>query len=283
MALRIGSVQARLFIGLVTLILLLGVVSVTPAAPRAKLWQRWLAHDPASTRSIDHSRWNEWLRRFVFTGPDGVNRVAYAAVDTGARELLNGYIDSLASHAVSRYNRNEQRAFWINLYNALTIEVVLRHYPVDSIRAISSGLFSPGPWGLELTTIEDQTLTLDDIEHRILRPIWRDPRIHYAVNCASMGCPNLQREAYTAKNSERLLHKGAREFVNHPRGARVSEARLHVSSIYRWFAEDFGGTEAGIISHLRRYADAALADELATIGGIDDDSYDWRINDTATR
>ena len=268
---------------LVTLILLLGAASAAQAAPRAQLWEHWLAHDPAATRAIDHSLWNDWLQRYVFSGPDGINLVAYADVDANARSLLRGYIDSLTSLTISRYHRDEQRAYWINLYNALTIEVVLRHYPVDSIREISSGWFSSGPWRLELATVEGQALTLDDIEHRILRPIWQDPRIHYAVNCASLGCPNLQRDAYTAANTERLLTTGAREFINHPRGARIDGGKLRVSSIYHWFAEDFGSTETDIIAHLRQYADTTLAADLAGVNRIADHSYDWRINASTRR
>jgi len=179
---------------------------------------------------------------------------------------------------ISRYNRDQQRAFWINLYNALTVEVVLDHYPLESIREISSGWFSRGPWDLELIEIEGEALTLNDIEHRILRPIWRDPRIHYAVNCASLGCPNLRMQAFTAANSDSLLEAGAVEYINHPRGARVVDGELHVSSIYVWFKADFGGNDAGVIAHLKKYAKGELRAAIDGIEHIDDDSYDWRIN-----
>ena len=87
-------------------------------------------------------------------------------------------------------------------------------------------------------------MSLDDIEHRILRPIWRDPRIHYAVNCASIGCPDLFPEAITAANADAYLTRGARDYINDPRGAVVTGGRLTVSSIYKWFREDFGGTRS---------------------------------------
>ena len=128
--------------------------------------------------------------------------------------------------------------------------------------------------------MENEDLTLDDIEHRILRPIWQDPRLHYAVNCASLGCPNLQNMAFTADNSNALLDRGAREFVNHPRGARVIDGKLQVSSIYDWFEADFGGSDAGVISHLRQYAQAGLRASLEQIDEIDNDHYDWEINTT---
>ena len=114
-----------------------------------------------------------------------------------------------------------------------------------------------------------------------MRPIWRDPRIHYAVNCASLGCPNLLKTAFTAENTETLLETAAVDYVNHPRGARVEAGRLLTSSIYRWFKADFGGDDAGVIRHLRRYAAPELARELDGVDHIADDDYDWSLNDGA--
>ena len=250
------------------------------AAPKADLWQRWTTHDPQSTRTVDHSGWDQFLQRYVAEFSDGINRVDYAGVSPADRQRLNQYLNGLSKVPVSRLNRAEQRVLWINLYNALTVRVILDHYPVDSIRDIdiSPGLFSDGPWGKKLIEIEGEPVSLDDIEHRILRPIWRDPRIHYAVNCASLGCPNLQRRAFTADNTERLLNKGAVDYINHPRGASVENGRLIVSSIYDWFQADFGGSDSGVIRHLNRYADAKLKSELSGIDRIFDDHYDWTLN-----
>ncbi len=131
---------------------------------------------------------------------------------------------------------------------------------------------------MELITIKGEALTLDDIEHRILRPIWLDARIHYAVNCASLGCPNLQRQAFTAANTESLLETAAREFINHPRGAKVEDGRLVVSSIYDWFEDDFGGNDRGVIEHLKIYAETDLRRALSNLDRISDDRYDWQLN-----
>jgi hypothetical protein len=165
--------------------------------------------------------------------------------------------------------------------------VVVEHYPVASIRdiAISPGLFSRGPWRKALVTVNGQALSLDDIEHRILRPIWRDPRIHYAVNCASIGCPNLQPLPFTASRLEAMLEQGARDYVNHPRGvAMVARSfgadRLTASSIYDWFQADFGGSEAGVLAHLRHHATSATAPLLAGVESIDAYRYDWSLNDS---
>ncbi|CAD7839240.1 MAG: Uncharacterized protein DUF547 [Olavius algarvensis Gamma 3 endosymbiont] len=259
-------------------LLLLGCYPLAQAAPAAKLWDRWNAFNPASSATIDHRPWHSWLETFVVSGADGINRVAYGQVTAADRTRLRAYIDSLTALSISDFKRDQQRAYWINLYNALTIDIVLEHFPLNSIRDISRGLFSSGPWRLKLATIEGEALTLDDIEHRILRPIWRDPRIHYALNCASLGCPNLQPVAFTAANTETLLESSARDFINHPRGASVIDKRLKVSRIYDWFEQDFGGNEAGVIKHLRQYASDGLAAALDPIEDIGDYAYDWQIN-----
>ncbi|HER63264.1 MAG TPA: DUF547 domain-containing protein, partial [Desulfobacteraceae bacterium] len=166
-------------------------------------------------------------------------------------------------------------------YNALTVQVILNHYPVKSIMDIdiSPGFFSNGPWDAKLLTIKGEKVSLNDIEHRILRPIFKDNRIHYAVNCASLGCPDLQPVAYTAANTEKLLEAGARAYINSPRGARMEKGRLYVSSIYKWFRVDFGGSEDGVIKHLLQYAEDDLAESLRTYDkGLRDD-YDWSLND----
>ena len=185
-----------------------------------------------------------------------------------------------AAVPISRYSRDEQLAYWINLYNALTVQAVLDDYPVESIRkiSISPGLFSIGPWDRKLIRIEGEDLTLNDIEHRILRPIWQDPRIHYAVNCASISCPNLMPTAFTGANADELMTAGAREYINSPRGVTVRNGRLYVSSIYDWFDDDFGGTDARVIAHLREYASPALDAKLARISRISGDDYDWDLN-----
>jgi hypothetical protein len=251
------------------------------AAPKAEAWARWEAHDPASTATIDHAAWNAFLVRRVVVSADGVHRIAYGKVSSVESADLAAYLDRLGAVPISRFARGEQAAFWINLYNALTVRLVLDHYPVKSIRdiKISPGLFAAGPWGKKLIAVEGEALSLDDIEHRILRPIWRDPRIHYALNCAAVGCPNLARTAYTAADLDKLLNLGARSYVNHPRGVLVEKASLHVSSIYTWFAEDFGGGDAATIVHLRQYAAPALAERLATVSRVSGHHYDWSLND----
>ena len=248
------------------------------AAPKAKLWDKWSTHNADESTTLDHTAWSDFLKKYVRSHPSGVNRVAYAKVGRPDQNKLDRYIEQLTRVPISQYNRDEQLAYWINLYNALTVKVVLDHYPVMSIRDIKSGFFSAGPWKKKLATIEGEELTLNDIEHRILRPIWKDPRIHYAVNCASIGCPNLQSVAFTGSTANMLLDKAAREFVNHPRAVSIERGRLVVSSIYVWFQEDFGNSDKGVIDHLQRYADPGLNDSLSNFMHIAADRYDWSLN-----
>jgi hypothetical protein len=258
------------------------IPGVAMAAPAAEPWPRWQAHDPNSTLDIDHAAWDAILAKYRRESSDGVARFAYDALAASRedRASLKAYLASLAARPISAYGRGTQMAFWIDLYNALTIDVVIDHWPVASIRdvRISPGWFSVGPWGRKLIAVEGEQVSLDDIEHRILRPLWRDPRVHYAVNCASIGCPNLPARAATAANLEATLAQGARDFVNHPRGCRIEGGRLRVSSIYEWFKADFGGTDAGVIAHLREHAAPDLARALESVARIAGHDYDWAIN-----
>ena len=272
-------------LALVPVALLACVTGAASAAPKAELWDRWTAHDPGATATIDHGEWSAFLSRYLSVRDPGPNRMAYDQVSDADKKRLDDYLASLSATPISRYARDEQRAYWINLYNALTVKIVLQHYPVKSIRDIdiSPGFFSVGPWGKKLISVEGEPLSLDDIEHRILRPIWKDPRIHYAVNCASLGCPSLMPQAFTASNTEELLDRGAQDFINSSHGARFDDNnRLTVSSIYDWYQEDFGADEAGVIAHLRAYALAPLAAKLATVDEVYDYDYDWSLNGTVS-
>jgi Protein of unknown function, DUF547 len=234
-----------------------------------------------SSMTVDHSAWDRILSAYVVESPDGINRFAYGRVSKGDKQALKTYLATLQSVKVAALAESEQRAFWINLYNALTIDVVLDRYPVASIRDISLGgaLFAVGPWKKELVSVEGRKLSLDDIEHRILRKRWRDPRVHYAVNCASIGCPNLMAKAFTGAALDQMLTEGARSYVNHPRGANVAGGRLRLSSIYDWYRRDFGSSDAEVIAHLSAYAEPGLNRQLAGIKSIAGYDYDWSLNE----
>ena len=271
----------RIFTRAIVVITILVGADLAQAASKAELWPRWQKHDPLSRQQIDHNAWERFLKlNVVASHASGINRVRYNGVSPEDQKSLKTYLQALQALAISNFNRNEQKAYWINLYNAFTVDLIISRFPVASIRDIniSPGLLARGPWGAKLLTIEGEKLSLDDIEHRILRPIWRDNRVHYALNYASLGCPNLQPFVYSADNSEALLEKGAREFINHPRGVSLQKGKLQVSSIYVWFQDDFGGGAEGLMEHWLNYANPSLVAALEKYqGGLTHD-YDWRLN-----
>jgi hypothetical protein len=271
-----------------TAALAVGAVAVTvqtrPVAAQAQPAQT----QPAQAGPI--AAYDALLTRYVVVSPDGVNRVDYARWKASAddRKALDGVIAGKASMKPSTMTRPEQFAYWANMYNAVTLKVILDNYPVSSIRDIkSTGVwFDPrafiGPWVAKRVTVEGKELSLEEIEHEIMRPTFKDPRVHYAVNCASYGCPNLPPKAFTGATLDADLDAGARAFVNHPRGVTVkSDGTLQVSSIYHWFKVDFGGTDAGVVAHLKQYAEPALKAKLDTITTVGGHAYDWALNDTA--
>jgi len=255
---------------------------VAQATQRAELWERWTAHDPQSMRTIDHGAWDKFLMRYVRIGPDGGHRVAYGAVTAADRAALGGYIDQLAALPISRYNRAEQMAYWINLYNALLVRVVLDHYPFGSVRHLGDRGNAPWegpPWSTPQVEIEGTPVSLGDIEDRILRPIWQDPRVHYALSCAALGCPALQPEPFEGDRLERQLNEAAMAYVNDPHCIQFEDGALLVSSLFRWYQDDFGGSERAVINHLMAYAEPELAMRLQNFDRIGAETFDWRLND----
>lgn len=241
--------------------------------------------------TVDHSRWDRLLKRYGHKDHSGLNRVDYRAFKARSHGDLKAYLRGLGVVDVKTLDRAEQFAFWVNLYNAKTVDVVLDHYPVPSIRNISinEGVLGflkttagvGGPWQAKIVSVGGQRLSLDDIEHGILRPVFMDPRVHYAINCASIGCPKLSRDAFTGANLQVLLDAGARAYVNGPRGVSVDAGGVTASSIYKWFQADFGGSDTGVLAHLRKYASGDLRRRLKGVTRIGAYHYDWALNDAA--
>ena len=244
--------------------------------PKSAPWEKWRTHDAFSVVSVDHTAWDNFLVRYVVIGDDGINRVAYARAQKKGKNELHNYLKALRHVEVLKLNRNEQIAYWINLYNALAVRLVLEFYPIVSIRDID------GAWDRKLIRIDGDKLSLNDIEHRILRPIWGDPRIHYSINYAALGCPNLAQQAYTGQDVEGMLVRAARDYVSHPRGVSLKDKKLVLSKIYSWYGDDFGGKK-GIRHHLISYSSSALETKLMLSDGIAEYVYDWKLNDASSR
>lgn len=260
-------------------ILLLLFCTTLIAAPSKKLWNDWLPYQANSDKTINHQQYQAFLNKYVYKSKQGVNYVRYSKVNADDKVSLETYLKTMSQVPIAKYNRNEQLAYWINVYNALTIDTVLKHYPVKSIRDIKlGGWFSSGPWDAKLITIDDKKVSLNDIEHRIIRPIWNDPRTHYALNCASYSCPNLQKQVYTGKTIDAMLISDAQQYINSKRGVDIENNKLYVSSIYDWYQVDFGGNAQSVIQHLQQYASPKLKQQLQQYNDISGYRYNWQLN-----
>ena len=230
----------------------------------------------AADRTVDHRQWDAFLARHLQPGADGINHVAYSEAAQAQQDVLRPYLASLESVDPATLAKDEQMAFWINLYNAATVDLILQKPRVKSIRDL--GLLTTGPWDKKIIMINGIPLSLNDVEHGILRPIWKDVRIHYAVNCASIGCPNLAARAYTAANLEAMLEEAARTYINHPRGFDRVDGALVASNIFDWYTDDWGN-QAAVLDHARKYASGKTKAVLGSSTEIDSYDYDWSLND----
>lgn len=227
----------------------------------------------------DTAPWQAFLSRYLdASATDGVNRVRYAAVTPADNASLDSWIKAMQAAAPSALPAPAQRAFWINLYNAQTIATVLRAWPVKSIRDIKLPGSQNGPWDAKLLKVEGRDLSLNDIENGILRKQWPDPRIHFALNCASFGCPNLSPEPFQAARLEAQLDRGAKDFLKSPRGLAFTANGLRLSSIFDWYKGDFGKDQAGVLATLAKYAPKETAAKVKGYVGKVEYQYDWTLN-----
>ena len=261
------------------LIALLAPYSI--AAPKSELWPYWSAYQSQSSIKVDHQIWQALLSRYVLLSDDGIHRVAYGEFDETAKAKLREYLDAMSRIAPTQLNRDEQLAYWINLYNAQTIQVVLDHPRKKSILSMGP-FFSLGPWDEPYLTIENKPVTLNDIEHRILRPIWQDHRLHYVLNCASIGCPNLSQTAYRATSIAQQMADAQIAFLQHPRAISFTDrGELQLTSLFDWYLADFAPDVFGLLAYLAVQRPDLAADLAAMAGNADakiNYVYDWDLN-----
>jgi len=256
----------------VRLLILAGLPATRlPAAAWARTRQGPFDHE--------HATWTELLQAYV---QDGL--VDYARLRRDGRGALRAYTDQLETHVgrVDGWTREQQMAFWINAYNAYTVQLVVDHYPVKGIRSIG-GLLSGSVFRRRFIALGPSggAISLDDIEHRMLRPVFREARIHFAVVCASISCPALRPEAYRADVLEAQLTDAARQFLGDTTKNRYDSRNntLWLSAIFNWFREDFEQDAGSLDAFVRRYlpaADGAAMD--ARRPRIRFLAYDWSLN-----
>lgn len=211
----------------------------------------------------DHSEWDELLKRHV----DDAGNVNYKKFKNDMA-ALEAYLDYLSRNApVDPTDKNEKLAYYINLYNAATVKLILDNYPLKSIKDITS------PWDKKWVQVGDEVLSLGQIEHKILRKM-NDPRIHFAINCASYSCPKLVNEAFTASEMESQLQEATTDFINDPGRNQITPSRLALSNIFKWYKKDF--TDNGsLVDYINPYTQTSI-EENAKIDFLE---YDWGLND----
>lgn len=268
------------------LAVLLVIVAIAVAFKGFKLFQlrdpaplsAWNKSNESATATITHVQWQSLLSRYVYRAEDNTTWFNYDNVSRADMSQLAAYLTAMQQIDPRDYPKAEQMAYWINVYNALTISTVLKAWPVNSIKSVGNGLPGFGPWDDEIFTVAGNTLSLNNIEHGILRRIWNDNRIHYAVNCASVGCPNLSPIAFTRSNLAAQLDTGAKHFINHPKGLHFDGNTLVLSSIFNWFVSDFGGNEQALLQVLHKHAEPDLQTQLQAYEGDIRYQYDWELN-----
>ncbi len=230
----------------------------------------WKALAQEETKPMNHELWDTLTQRYV----DRSGVVNYQGF-VEDQATLRSYLELLSNNPPgSNWSEAKQLAYWINAYNAFTIQLILDHLPLTSIKDISDGLpMINSPWDLKFFTIGGLDFDLNTIEHAILRQGFQEPRIHFAINCASYSCPALRWEAYTAAKLESQLEDQAHRFINDPNKNKISEAVLELSSIFDWFASDFTRNES-LRQYLRQYSKVPIR-KAAPIKHLE---YDWSLN-----
>ena len=220
---------------------------------------------------VDRSIYATLLEKYVKQG-----QVDYRGFKTDEAKL-DQYLKVLEKTDSDKLSRNEQFAFYINTYNAWTIKLILSGYPgVKSIKDLGS--FLKSPWKKKMGRIDGDVVTLDHIEHNILRPRFKDPRVHFAINCAALSCPPLASEPYLGNTLDRQLDDAARAFINNPQRNYLKDNTLSVSKIFKWFAEDFNHD---VIGFFLKYAKQDVKKELEAKRDkvkIKYLNYDWSLN-----
>ena len=221
----------------------------------------------------DHSKFDGLLKTYV----DSTGWVDYPGL-LSSRDQLRQYLSLLSKNPPdSSWSQQEKLAYWINTYNAFTIELVLQHYPIQSIREIGSSIQIPfvnSPWDIKFIEIGDRLIDLNHIEHSILRAQFDEPRIHFAINCASISCPKLLNGAYRAENLDEQLERQTKAFINDPTRNQIGMDKVRVSRIFTWFQSDF--TEKGsLLDYLSAYSTVRISNN-AIIRYLE---YDWSLNE----
>ncbi|WP_345268041.1 DUF547 domain-containing protein [Nibrella viscosa] len=223
---------------------------------------------------VDHSGWNRLLKEHV----DERGLVDYKGFKKDEKELKK-YLDLLSKNPPSdKWSQDEQMAYWINAYNAYTVQLILDHYPVSSIKDIGSKIKIPfvnTPWDIKFIEIGGQKYDLNNIEHGILRRKFNDPRIHFVLVCAAVSCPRLRNEAYTADKLDRQMDEQGRDFLNNPARNDIKKGEASLSKLFDWYKMDWNKDGKSVAYWVNRYANTKI-DKNTRIAYQD---YNWSLNE----
>lgn len=216
----------------------------------------------ANAQQFDHSTWDAVLNKYVSTKGE----VNYKAIKNDPTEL-NSYLDQLSSAKPNKtWSKEETLAFYINAYNAFTVKLIIDNYPTKSIKDIKQ------PWDKKFISIDGKTLSLNNIEHDILRKL-DEPRIHFAINCASISCPKLLNKAFTSSALDQQLEMVTKAFINSSENT-ITEKKIEISKLFSWFKSDFT-TNGTVVDYFNKYSDITIHKKAK----IKFKDYNWNLNE----
>ena len=215
--------------------------------------------DPGNEANM---KWGKVLSRIV----DANGMVDYQAAksDVEFKEVIELYS---SQHPDASWSREEAMAFWINVYNVFTIKLITDNLPLKSIKDIGE------PWDIKFIELQGKSYSLNQVEHEILRPKYKDPRIHFAVNCASFSCPKIPAYPITAENLNAQLDKLSSDFLADTDRNKIASSKVEISQIFTWFESDFGG-KSGVINFINKHGEVTVNENASVIY----QEYDWSLN-----
>jgi hypothetical protein len=242
---------------------------------------------PALAAAPDYSAWGQLLARYY----DPARGMSYKALKARDAGTLDGILRQMASVDVASLPRPDQLAYWINLYNMSVVDLIADNYPVESIKDLSTDpIIRLNVFKKPIVQVKGGKLSLNDIENDKIREGFRDPRIHFAINCAAASCPPIRTEPYVGARIDQQLDDQARRFLNGRHGVRVAKdgdgVTLHATKILDWFGKDFESWGGGKAAFVRRYLTADKQKMIDAAKGdvdFDYDDYSWKLNDNSGR
>lgn len=215
--------------------------------------------------NLSHDVWNQLMEKYVSAS----GNVNYAGLK-GKKSVIDGYLTHLGTHPPkSSWSKNKEMAYWINMYNAFTISLILNKYPINSIMELRGGKV----WMTEQILVAGKAYTLEQIEKNMLLKKFGDARIHFAVNCAAKSCPPLHNGAWTESNIQKLLDKKARDFINNSTYNTIAKKKVTISKIFEWYAGDFGG-KGNLVNYLNKYSNT----QIKSNASVSFNEYNWNLN-----